>query len=259
MNEQASTRQGVNSIEVGVRLLKVLTSLGRPATLTEIATVAKMHPAKAHRYLVSFIRSGLVAQNSHDSLYSLGPYALEFSVACLSQLDVVKMGLALLEPLAEETNETVFAAVWGTFGPTVIDWQPSRRSLFVSTHTGRVFPLLMSSTGRIFAAYMDRSVIEPLIDKELEQLASTGDPLAPKSRAEVADILDEVREHGLSRGIGIRSRGVSSFSAPVFDFRGQLWLALTAVGYEDTFDSDWGGPVAAALRRSTHNLWAQAV
>ncbi|WP_186409176.1 helix-turn-helix domain-containing protein, partial [Candidatus Accumulibacter aalborgensis] len=47
-------RQGIQSIEVGTRLLRALAAHGRPMMLRDVARNAGMPAAKAHRYLVSF-------------------------------------------------------------------------------------------------------------------------------------------------------------------------------------------------------------
>src|SRR6185437_3015681 len=54
-------RSGIQSIEVGFRLLDVLTREPRAMMLRDLAQRAGMSPAKAHRYLVSFLRLGVVA------------------------------------------------------------------------------------------------------------------------------------------------------------------------------------------------------
>jgi len=194
MTEESSKRQGINSIVVGLKLVKELVALGRPAPLREVAQAADMHPAKAHRYLVSFVRSGLVKQTPDDSLYDLGPYALELSLACLSRLDAVRLG---------------------------------------------------------------STVLEPLVAKELVEVAAKSGPNAPPDREAFEAILTEVRERGLARGVGIRRPGINSFTAPILDYRGRISFALTAFGYEETFETSWDGPIARALSRTAEDLSAQ--
>lgn len=257
MSEQTPRRQGINSIEVGLKILKELVRLGHPAPLKDIAKAAAMHPAKVHRYLVSFVREGLVAQNSGNGHYTLGPYALELSLACLARLDAVRVGSTVLEELAAKINESVFLAVWGAAGPTVVDWQPSLSSISASTHTGTVFPLLSSSTGQVFAAHLSEALVEALVEQELAHLAKANAERAPRTREAVDSLLAEVRERGLARGVGIRRPGINSFSVPVFDHRGNLSFAVTAFGYEDTFDPDWDGPIAKELQRTAQELSAQ--
>ena len=120
-----------------------------------------------------------------------------------------------------------------------------------------MFPLLTSSTGQVFAAHLSESVVETIIEQELAKLAQSDTARAPRTREEVDALLVEVRERGLARGVGIRRPGINSFSVPVFDYRGNMSFAVTAFGYEDTFDPDWNGPIAKELCRTARELSAQ--
>ena len=53
-------RVGIQSVEVGYALLDVLAHSPGPMMLRDLAAAAHMSAAKAHRYLVSFQRLGLV-------------------------------------------------------------------------------------------------------------------------------------------------------------------------------------------------------
>jgi len=55
-----SDSRGIQSIEVGGRLLLALAHHGQPLPLKDLAYAADMSPGKAHPYLVSFIKLGLV-------------------------------------------------------------------------------------------------------------------------------------------------------------------------------------------------------
>jgi len=51
--------------------------------------------------------------------------------------------------------------------------------------------------------------------------------------------------------------GVSALSAPVFDHRAAMVLALTAIGPSAAFDARWGGRVATVLRDAAHTVSAR--
>ena len=70
-------QRGIQSIETGARLLNALVDACAPLALGELSSRAGMGPAKAHPYLVSFIRVGLVRQCSSTGHYDLGPFARE--------------------------------------------------------------------------------------------------------------------------------------------------------------------------------------
>ena len=77
MSDEKDVRHGVQSFEVGAGVFRAVVR-GQPLmTLKDIAAAAEMPPSKAHRYLVSLIRTGLIEQDPMTSRYKLGPFALD--------------------------------------------------------------------------------------------------------------------------------------------------------------------------------------
>ena len=97
----ASDRQGIQSIEVGFRLLDVLARNGRPMMLRDIAKGAGMPAAKAHRYMISFMRTGMIEQDSGSGRYLLGSYALDVGLSALGRLDPVRLPVTFLKTCAK--------------------------------------------------------------------------------------------------------------------------------------------------------------
>jgi DNA-binding IclR family transcriptional regulator len=147
------SRQGIQSIEVGVPLLQALVDHGAPMMLRDLARHTGMPAAKAHRYLVSLVRTGLVSQEAHSGRYDLGHFALELGLASLARMDAVRAATPVLDALADEIGETVALAIWGNMGPTIVRWVESPRPVNVNLRTGSVMPLL---------AFGDRSVLRQL-------------------------------------------------------------------------------------------------
>ena len=74
--EEEKERRGIQSIEVGGQLLVALADSGSAMSLKQLAEAAHMTPAKAHPYLVSFGKLGLVTQDpasAHPSRSALRP------------------------------------------------------------------------------------------------------------------------------------------------------------------------------------------
>ncbi len=92
-------RAGIQSVEVGFALLEALARSRGPLMLRDLAASAGMSAAKAHRYLVSFQRLGLVAQDPRNARYDLGPAALKLGLASLSRLDAVQAWRASACPI----------------------------------------------------------------------------------------------------------------------------------------------------------------
>ncbi|WP_322010459.1 IclR family transcriptional regulator [Paraburkholderia sp. J12] len=247
-------RSGIQSIEVGFRLLDVLTSEPRAMMLRDLAQRAGMSPAKAHRYLVSFLRLGVVAQDPLSGRYELGGFALQLGLARLARVDGVKLARIALAELHDRLDVTVGIAVWGNQGPTVVHWMESSHPAKASLRLGDVMPMLSSATGLLFAAYLPRSKTGPMIERELASARQSHTGSTPRTAAELERTLAEVREHGAARVEGMLLPTIHAFCTPVFDATGDLALGLIALGHEGAFDIGWNGAVDTPLRECAQKL-----
>lgn len=250
-------RAGIQSVEVGFALLDVLAQAPGPLMLRDLASAAGMSAAKAHRYLVSFQRLHLVVQDA-NTRYELGPATLRLGLATLSRLDAVKLARERLPSLMDQTGHTLALAVWGNRGPTLVHWQEAPMAMPVSLRLGDVMPLLSSATGRCFAAFIghggaaDRAL--PMIDAELALARKLGRSDLPSTSAQVQALLSESRAQGLGRVVNVLLPGISGLCAPVFDAGGHLAMGVVSLGSSATFEADWRGPVAQALRAFSGQL-----
>lgn len=259
-------RAGIQSVEVGFELLKALSEVPGALMLRDLAAAAGMSAAKAHRYLVSFQRMGLIVQDPLSNRYDLGPAALRLGLATLSRIDAVKMARERIPALLQETGHTLAIAVWGNQGPTMVHWAEAPQAVPVTLRLGDVMPLLTSATGRCFAAFMphegqDGQRIPPMIREELarlNRLPSTGLPMedVPLTPAQVDAMLKDTRRHGMGRVVHSMVAGVGGFCAPVFDAQGRLTLGLVVLGSLASLDTRWEGQPAQALRRCADQISA---
>ena len=248
------TRAGIQSVEVGFALVDALARASGPLMLRDLAAAAGMNAAKAHRYLVSFQRLGLVSQDAASARYDLGPAALRMGLAAITRLDAVKLARERLPALMQQIGHTLAIAVWGNHGPTIVHWEESPQAVTVNLRLGDVMPLLSSATGRCFAAHVSREAIAPLLRAELARARQLGRSDLPRNQAELAQLLKEVRTHGMARVVDTLLPGIAGFCAPVFDFDGHLVLGIVAMGSVATFDITWSGPVASALGQAARQL-----
>lgn len=69
MNKDTGGQHGVQSLEIGISILRAITQGHRSMMLKDIALSAEMPVDKVHQYMVSLVRSGLVYQVPMTSLY----------------------------------------------------------------------------------------------------------------------------------------------------------------------------------------------
>jgi DNA-binding IclR family transcriptional regulator len=256
----APARTGIQSIEVGFRLLDVLARTSGPMMLRDLARAAPMNPAKAHRYLVSFARLGLVAQTP-EGRYDLGPFAAEMGLVSLNRQDPMRRARPAAAALRDEIDHTIGLAVWGNQGPAIVHWEEASHPVTVSLRLGDVMPMLNSATGRVFGAYLPRAQTLPFIQRELDRFAGVdtttpADPEQPRTLQAYDALCTEVRARGVSRIHGGVLPGINAMSLPVFDANGQLCLVLIALGAQSTFDTTASGPLERRLRQAVQQLSA---
>lgn len=241
-------QRGIQSIEVGGALLRALAHHGRPMALKDLAREAGMAAAKAHPYLVSFGKLGLIAQDEVSGRYGLGPLAMQLGLISLQQFDPVRLATPVIAELALSLNLTVAIAVWGNRGATMVRIEEAPTAVHVNMRHGTVMSLRGTASGLLFAAHLKPELV-------LDALAAeSGTARARRIDADLARQLDEVRTQGLSRAVDALLPGISAMAAPVFDERGEMALSLTAIGPSAVFDTRVDGAVAVALRQAAADL-----
>lgn len=237
-------QRGIQSIEVGGRLLVALAQEGRPMALKDLALAAAMAPAKAHPYLVSFAKIGLIRRDGASGHYGLGPLAMQLGLISLQQFDPLRLTTARLAGLALAIGHTVAIAVWGSGGATIVRTEEGPSPVHVTMRHGTVMSLRGTASGRLFAAWLPPDMVWTALGDE-----------APDVKLERE--LAAVRRAGFAQVAGGAVAGVSALAAPVFDASGTLVLSLTAIGPSAVFDTRAGGLPAITLTRCAAELSAQ--
>lgn len=241
---------GVKSVDTATRLLVALAGTEQPQMLKDIARRANMHPAKAHRYLVSFVRQGMVRQDPNTGFYMWGPLALDIGAAALRSVSFIRVAAEEASTLRDKTNITVAVAVWGTHGATHVLVEEARKSVVTKSQLGSVLPLLTSATGRVFAAYLPSSSTKQLLEAEFNELKKRQGSRA-RSRTYYDHILAAVRQNGVAQALGDYSPGIHALCCPVVDHKNAIVGAITVLAPAGEFDPDIKGPVAQLLKQTS--------
>ena len=246
-------QRAVQSIEVGGRLLLALSHQPGPMTLKDLAAQADLPASRAHPYLVSFSKLGLIEQQV-DGLYALGPAALQLGLSCLHQLDPMKVAVPVAERLAASTDQSVVIALWGNMGPTVVRMIEARQPLHVNMRAGTVMSVLGTATVRAFAAALPRKIVEEALAGPMGRFSAIDRVGAQNLDAELRSAQEEMRAHGVTRALGRPIPSVNAFSAAAFDHEGHAALVVTALGHEDHFDAAWDSAMAVAVREAVADI-----
>jgi DNA-binding IclR family transcriptional regulator len=245
---------GVQSIEIGAALLRALAGSDGPMKLTDLADATGMSTSRAHKYLASFTRCGLVRQSGPSGRYGLGPLAAELGYAAVRSMDVVALAQETLDDLRDRLQTVVSLTVFANRGPTIIRRSVHEQSVSLVVQLGAVMTMLTSANGRVFSAYLPKELSAPLIALELKDPQGHAARAGLRTMRDVGVLLDAVRAQGFAIAIGTMHRGIAGVSAPVFDYTGKIVAALTLVGMEGVLNLNPQGEPIHALRTAAAQL-----
>jgi len=253
--DSGKQQRGIQSVEVGGRLLHALAQARSPLALSDLAASASLTPGQAHAYLVSLTRLGLIKRDELTGRYEPGPLSLRLGLLHLEHQPAFRAAVPRVATLAEAIGFSVAICIAGPQGPTIVRYEHGGFPLHVNLHVGTVMSLPATSTGRVFCAFL---APQTLRDMWANQSGQLDDGMTePAERDAFEATLAAIRARGLERGIDAPSPGISSLSAPVLDAAGNLCLALTAIGSTGSIDVKWNGPVARALLAAARDIGAE--
>lgn len=254
---EGQKRKSIQSVESGMRLLEVLAAAPNSLALREIASAGRMSKSQTHRYLLSFVNTGLVRQSSLNGNYELGPAALQIGLAALRRCQPVAIATEELIALVEEAGFSGMVVVWGSHGPTIVRLEMGRRQVVMSLQVGSAVPVLGSSAGHVFLAYLPRATALEYT-REIWKRTNGDNPNSLKTV--LAKNEYEVRNAGMATVSGTTIPGLSAASAPILDSQGQISAVISLVAYSDDrlLDNDAAmKALVAASKRASGRLGYQ--
>jgi DNA-binding IclR family transcriptional regulator len=244
----AGQRKGIQSLEVGMAVLECIERAGGPLPLNKIAQACGMTASKAHFYLVSLSRVGLVSQDSLGGQYRLGPAALRLGLSALAQQDAVELARTEMARLSELTGDTVFLSVWGHAGATVISRFDGTNVAPLAVRVGAVMPLTASATGHTFLAWLPAQYTKPILKGE-KPVKGRAAKKMPSAAA-----LSQIRRDGFVITPGAHASGMIAIAAPVFDYSRRLQCVLTITEHASHLDEAEQDALARALRQGAETV-----
>lgn len=248
--------RGIQSVVIGFRVLEKIAEATGPLALKDLVAVTGVAASKLRFYLVSFLELGLVSQDPASGYYSLGPGALKLGVAALEKVDVVHTSRSEMIGLADTLGYTVFLAVWGTHGPTVVDRVDGRSRTVLEIRVGSVMPVSASAIGWVFSAFMPKAATSALLKREAKEgigpWGSSND-----SGASLAELQREIRRTRLATAPGTLLTGFTAVASPILDRSQSPLVVISVIGPIGRMDDSPNGSVAKALGALTDRLSRQ--
>ncbi|MGY8632045.1 IclR family transcriptional regulator [Bradyrhizobium sp. 14AA] len=163
------SRNRVQSVDIAMSILAAIATASRRVSLTEIARQLGYAPSKVHRYFTSFVRAGILVQQSENGLYEFGPLALKIGLSAIGQIDAVRFASEGLAVLRETTGLSILLVVWGDMGPTVVRLEENIDAVRTNIRLGSVLPVLTTAIGRVFLSYLPATSTAAFVARECKE------------------------------------------------------------------------------------------
>lgn len=248
LNQNFSISQGIQSIERGTMILDEIKRNEKSLTLTELSQKVHMSKNGLKKYLVSFVRVGILTFDEEKKTYSFGSKLIEFGLNALNRFSIFSIADPYLMQIKNEINQSSALAVWTEKGPMIAKYQGGGRSVNVEIETGYYPSLLGSSVGRCFAAFLPTQFTKDIIDSEVMDY--------DLDRSLIMEDLNRIKETGFSSRDTYFGDlpGNHSISCPIFDYSGTMKAAICVLGFTNDLNIDAQSNEVNTLKEITRKM-----
>lgn len=245
---QASKRQ-VPAVTRAIAILRFLARSNDPVGVNPIARELDLVPSTCLHILRVLQDEGLVEFDLRTKRYSIGVGILPLARSALQKNTFSVMIQPRLSELSARFSVTAIATQLSEPGQmVVVALSQSPLPFRLQVDLGSRFPLLISATGRLFAAFggMGREALQ----REFSKLVWDH----PPSFADWLNEIDEARARGFAVDHGTYISGVTVVAVPVFNTRKQMIRSLVAIGITERLEDGDILKLAGALTDARNEI-----
>ena len=247
----ANTKNTVQSLAKGFKVLQAFTAQEAELTMAEVARKCGVDNATAFRFLNTLVDLGYVDKVDNTRRFRLSLKVLDLGFHAIAHSDLRTLARPILRSLVGEVNEAASVAVLdGSDVMYAERVQAGLTQLGVDVRIGSRVPAYSSAVGQAILAWLPR---------EAQLRVLRGQPLIRRTATTLTDMdallqrLDTVRTRGYAVSDQENVSGVVVLAAPVFDIDGLPIAALSVAApvWQISLQQFEAGTAAAVLQAST--------
>jgi DNA-binding IclR family transcriptional regulator len=241
----------MESVERVSNVLLAFASGERDLGVSEIARRLHLPKSAVHRTLTALCRTGLVRRDPSSPRYSLGPRAIELSLAAMGHGDVRAAALPIMRDMTSRTRETTTLSLLAGDERFYAAQVESPQDVRMTIEPGRRCPLYAGASGRAILAFFEEARLD-------DYLARTA--LRALTDATITDAgrlmreLEKVRADGYAASSGERDPWAAAVAAPIFARGGQVIGSISVCGPRGRVGEAEVRSHGAAVREAAANL-----
>lgn len=233
----------VPAVTRAVAIMRALAKTETPAGVASIAREVDIIPSTCLHILRVLVSEGLVSFDPNAKKYTLGPGILSLASAFTHRNHFVQVVRPHLEGLSHE-HRCAFAGIEQSDSDhfVVVAVGDMNPGVSIRLMTGTRLPILMSASGRVFAAFGHYSAVE--LKKRFGKLRWDHPP-------EIDTWLEEIEQTklvGHAVDWGNYMRGVVVIAVPVFGSDEKLLGCITTVDFREQMSDERLNAIIASMK-----------
>src|SRR5699024_7617368 len=179
MERKGIKTKGIQSVERAFSILDTIKKFPDGLTLTELSNETNVTKSNLKKYF-----------DETNKKYKFSLKLIDLGLNALRKKDIAALIDPYMNEIKEELSHASILALWSDEGPIIVKYLNSGKSINVEIEVGYRPPLLVSSVGKCFAAFLPKETIENLYNQDLEE---------KNLKSEIIESqLEEVREKGFA-------------------------------------------------------------
>jgi DNA-binding IclR family transcriptional regulator len=249
--KDAAKPAGTQSIGRAAAVLRAVAQRSQSgARMSDIARNTGLEHPTAHRILQGLIAEGMVSRHEATRRYHLGPFIYELGLLAEPRFHLREMARPALDVLADQTGDTIFAAVRAGNDALCIERKAGSFPIKAFTiEVGSRVPLGIGCGGVAMLAALPEDEAERIQEYNVSRLAEYGELTA----AQLAELVTEAR----SRGYAVnprRAQGVVAIGMAIHHADGSLAGSISIAAIERRLPPDRIEEVARLMRNEIRKI-----
>jgi DNA-binding IclR family transcriptional regulator len=217
----------IKSIKSSLDILNCFKYENPEIGVTDISKKLNLSKSKVSRILSTLEQGYLVTKTPTNQKYRLGPKVLEWADVFLSNSEWRAIAIPYLKDLRDKTDEMVTLFVIDRDQRVCLERFESPHELRPFINIGGRYPLHAGSAGKLLLTYLSK-------ERQKEILSKTGLPRFTSNTItnfkRLEKELNKIRQEGYAVSHQERAPFVSSISAPIMNYKGEVIAALCISG-----------------------------
>lgn len=233
----------VGAVVAAIKILRYMARTREPLGVSRIAKETGLNTSTTFNILRTLMLYDFVQFEQLSKTYTLSLGILEVAQAAMAVGGDIGVVRPAMERIAQQYGVTV--TLWQPAGQDrkilIMAAQP-RNSMRIQMAVGQRLPLLIGSTGRLFAAFS--SMTQEQIEAQFDAIRWNG----PITFAEFMEQVADARNQGWAVDSGNFAQGTVLLSTPVLNTNGHAALAVTATMFTGQYEAERAKDIVSDLQ-----------